>query len=144
MQRKYTWSAVLVLLALVGAGCGGCGDSGKTEGAVALVEGFKGSSANMANYSVQERDGKKVLTDGECLIYIEGENKILSAKWQKNTDTEKIGNHTFNTTKYLENTYVLRMDAHLLSSEVRLSLDNPAGFTRCVEDFRKFLETVEK
>lgn len=144
MRTKMIWGGALLTLVLVGAGCSGCGskDTGDQAASTALSGGYRAGS--LPNYSMQERAGKKVFTDNECLIYLDGENPVLSKNWQKNTNTEKIGNTTFNTTVYLENTHAVRMDAHALGSDLRLSLDNPAGFTRCVDDFRTFLGTVGK
>lgn len=132
-------AAILVIGVLLAVFLGKDGER-KPETAIDLQQGIY--IEPLAGYTIKDDNGKRLMTDGECLIFLQGANATASKNWQKDPATEKIGKLTFNITKYRENAFMVRVDAHALESDVRLSLDNPAGFARCVTDFRTLLEKM--
>ncbi len=141
---QHQWKiALIATLALVGAGCGGNDDTKEVlPGSVAIGEAWQVRIPE--NYRHESRGTASVLTDGECLVYLyANDNKTTGRSWKSITETQKIGDHGFNLTAYKDNNNPVRLDAHLLESEVRMSLDNPAGFVRCETEFKQLLATVQ-
>jgi hypothetical protein len=140
---KIQWSVVLVaVLFLAGAGCS------RVTPESEVPPGFVAVSDQMLvripeNYRHEARDSASVLTDGECLVYLNAkDNKITGRSWVQTTETRKLGERNFNLTFYKDNNNPVRMDAHLIGSDARLSLDNPAGFVRCETEFQQMLTGV--
>ncbi|MEK7647758.1 MAG: hypothetical protein AAB384_01825 [Patescibacteria group bacterium] len=133
--------ALIATLALVGAGCGATETSTVPAGSVAIGDAWHVRIPE--NYRHEERGSAPVLTDGECLIYLYAQdNKTVGRSWKSTTETQKIGDHGFNLTFYKDNNNPVRMDAHLLETDVHMALDNPAGFVRCETEFKSLLGTV--
>lgn len=133
--------ALIATVALVGAGCGASDTPEVPAGSVAVGETHHVRIPEM--YRHETRGAAPVLTDGECLIYLSAQdNKTMGRSWKATTESQKLGSHGFNVTFYKDNNNPVRMDAHLLESEVRMSLDNPAGFARCETEFAALLGTI--
>lgn len=134
--------AVVAMLVLAGAGCA----RATTDGAVPVGSVAVGGQMLVRipeNYRHESRGTSPVLTDGECLVYLyASDNKTLGRTWKQTTETRKLGETGFNLTFYKDNNNPVRMDAQALESDVRMSLDNPAGFARCETEFQQLLTTI--
>ncbi len=128
-------------LVLIGAGCG---KLIQTRPADAIdLPGDYYTTPPAQVYVTPEGDNRKILTDGECLIYLSDSNTLMSPNWDEEKTTQKYGDNAYNLIRYRENAFTPRIDAHLLDSKVKFSLDNPAGFDRCVTDFYTLLSNTK-
>ncbi len=144
-MKHVKYIGLFAALVLVGAGCGGDSGiiSGFGNGRELVLEGDH-TVEYPEGYTVSKVEGVDRISDGECLIYLsDKENTLVSPNWDKQTNTQKIGELSFNLVEYREAGRELRVDAHLLDTPVHLSLDNPAGFQRCVDDFEQMLTTIK-
>lgn len=141
---RIAWKIALVTaVTLVGAGC-----RETTQTVAEVPVGFVavGDAWQVRipeNYRNEVRGSAPVLTDGECLVYLsEADNKTLGRSWKQTEETQKLGDRAFNLKFYKDNSNPVRMDAHLLESDIKLSLDNPAGFVRCETEFKQLLGVI--
>ncbi len=140
---KHTWNVALVaVLMLAGAGCSrATSQDSVPAGSIAVSDQMLVRIPE--NYRHESRGTAPVLTDGECLVYLNAQdNKTLGRTWKQTTETRKIGERSFNLTFYKDNNNPVRMDAQALENGVRMSLDNPAGFVRCETEFQQLLTTI--
>lgn len=134
-----------IFLVLVGAGCNSTSvitDHHDTAQTLVLAEDY--TVVYPETYTVSKVDGVDRLSDGECLVFFRNEsNPIVGPGWDKQASTEQIGGLNYNLIQYRENGHQLRVDAHLLETTIHLSLDNPSGFVRCVNEFEALLAAIK-
>ncbi len=134
-----TLFALVATLVLLGVGCGS-DELPPRERELTIADGY--TMQHLENYQLVVGDDKHTISDGECLVYLDGENPLSVASWIPEPNTKKLGELSYNFTTFRENGNTVRVDAKALSAPITFSLDNPTGFQRCIDEFETMLGTV--
>ncbi len=136
---KTKFFTLIGVMVLVGLGCGNGLLGVQPEGAIGLEQGYY--MIPPEGYLTPE-DKTNAITDYHCLVYLDDSYKLTGQSWHEETATQRFGDNGYNLVRWRDGGYLMKIDAHLLGTKVKFTLDNPSGKQRCVDEFYEILRSV--